>query len=342
MTTRVHSQTGTVSSAVLIVATTLLQACSSSGSGDETASPAPEFSPPHDAASLRSALITGSPGDGEALPWLCTIDGSQTRLAYQLFSDDSGTESNVADPTQQSSFSWQATSADTLYTVVAGTGQQNDFSDVTFSDADHMSLSANQSLNLSCERDSAVDPAPGPDEPVTGENTIRHDGLDYPLTHGFEEAYSYRPDQYGDTHRQSQFNVADAEFSQTTLFPIGGLPTQVFWRPDNATIWLRADLHSPGADGFDSATFTHVSDEIENNSPSLAGEYFFQEGRLGVDIDQNGDIDSEADEFFAVTGGSITLTRMASGARMSFDLTLSNGIAVSGSFEGTFPLYEHY
>ncbi len=313
-----------------------LQSCSSSGSGERSESPATPFSDPTDAQTLRGALLTDA---SRSETWECVLSEGNTRLSYRLLADGTGTETDKSNPNVQSGFTWQATGATTMMTVVNDTGVQNNFSNILFSGPDSMSLVFAESLNLTCERSSNE---PTPPATPAGNNSLSYGGVEYPLTHGFEEAFSFRPTQRNDTHRTSQFAVANADFTSTTIFGNGLSPTFLIWRPTGASVWLRAKLHAPGGDRFSSATFTYEPNTTDDDGPLVAGRFFFNDGRFGVDINENGSIDSEDNEFIDITAGTISVERLVgNNARMSFDVTLANGVNTNGNFEGLFVLFDH-
>lgn len=312
-----------------------LQSCGSSGSDSRTT--AVLFSDPVDAETLATAMTTGSAAGDDNEFWLCNLSGNDTALTYRLYADGTGAETLLSEPVVQSAFSWQTNSANTMTTVYDQSGASNSFMDIQFAGANSVSLVLSNGSTLSCERQ-PTQPANPPTAP--GNNSLSYGSVVYSLTHGFEEEFSYRPDQFGDTHLTSEFSVADAPFVQTIID--GALLTTVLWRPNGASVWLRADLHSPGGDGFQSATFSYVDNSVDDQGPLVADRFFFNEGRFGVDVDENGSIDSESGEFIDITGGTITVDRLDGAVRMSFDVTLANGVDVVGSFSGSFPLFENF
>lgn len=122
---------------------------------------------------------------------------------------------------------------------------------------------------------------------------------------------------------------------------MGTAPSYTLWRLSSASIWLRTDLYAQGGDGYESATFSYEPDSIDEDGPAVAGKFFFNEGRIVVDTDGSGSIDSENNEYISVTAGSATVTRMVNSAQMSFDLALEDGVTVKGDFMGVFPLFEN-
>jgi len=323
----------TASSVLVILA---LQACGSSGSDNESSS-AP-FSDPTDGSALQAAMVTGSSAGDDSEFWQCESSASSITFVYHLYADNTGHESDLDNPDAQYSLTWQTLSATSMSTTMDLNGVHTVLTDIQFTGSDQVSLLSNGSHTLNCERMSSQT-----DETPTGTSgPLTYGGSSYELTHGFEETFSYRPVQSGDTHSVAEFQVADASFSQTTLL-VSGSPI-IIWRPNDASVWFRADLHSPGGDGVASATFDYVSDAVDEDGPLVADKHFFNEGRFGVDLNNDGDIDSDDNEFLDITGGSITLNRLDTSALtnvLQFNVTLSNGVPISGSFEGQFPVYAH-
>ena len=315
-----------------------LPSCGSSG--PDSGSTTVLFSDPVDAQTLESALTTGRAVGDDSEYWLCDLSGNDTALQYRLYADGTGAETLLSEPVVQSAFSWQTTSATTMVTTFNQSGASNSFSNIQFAGENMVGLVLSNGSTLSCERQptQAANPPSGPASP--GGNSLSYGGIVYSLTHGFEREFSYRPEQFGSTHLTSEFSVADAPFVQTIID--GALITTVLWRPHDATVWLRADLHSPGGDGFQSATFSYEANSTDDQGPLVAGRFFFNEGRFGVDSNEDGSIDSDSNEFIDITAGTITVERLDGAVRMSFDVTLANGVDVVGSFSGSFPLYKNY
>ncbi len=313
-----------------------LQACSSSGSDSSAAT---AFSDPVDALTLRSALTTGSSAGDDGEYWECTVADNSAVFEYRLMADGSGVENDLANPTVPSAFTWEAGSAATVTFLDDVSGMQYDLSNIVFTDRNNMSLSVNQSLSLACVRQGEKGATPEVPTAPAGDNALSYGSAVYGLTHGFEESFSYRPVQQNDTHSASDFSVADAPFTPTTI-AVGLNPAQTIWRPTGGTVWFEARLFAPGG-SFQSATFDYEPDSTDEKGPTVSGRFFFQKAKLGVDINQNGSIDSEDGEFIDVVGGSITVNRVAGSdnATMSFDVTLADGMTLAGNFSGQFVLF---
>ena len=313
-----------------------LQACGSSGSGSgDQVNADPVFLAPVNAATLSDALTTEEPGVPSSEYWQCSVGGSGILLEYRFSSDSSGVETDVSnDAGAQSTFSWQTTSASAFTTTVTSTGGQNEVTDIAFNGRDAFNAVVNSSAAFACQRMGQRSEPIGPD---AGTNSLSYSGAIYPLTHGFEQVFSFSPERRGDTHQTSQFDVADAGF-RPLLIDVGVFDSLLIWRPDFATVWFRADLHSPGEADFTSATFQFEPDDVDENGPEVAGRFFFNEATFGVDLDGLDGIDSDTDEFIDAVAGTITAIRGdGEQVTMSFDVSLEDGTTLRGNYSGSFP-----
>ena len=101
-------------------------------------------------------------------------------------------------------------------------------------------------------------------------------------------------------------------------------------------------MRHPGEETFTSATFGYESNSVDENGPGVAGKAFFNEGVVGIDLNNDGTIESDDGEFIDITAGTISVERLTGkNARMSFNVTLANGQNVNGEFQGLFVLFEH-
>ena len=100
----------------------------------------------------------------------------------------------------------------------------------------------------------------------------------------------------------------------------------------DASFALSAELYSAGSNGLFGQTFDYSSaDDI--SAPSLQGINALLYPTFAIDIDGDGIVTS-AEEFFLVTAGSMTLSGTLPVVSVSFDLILSDGRTVSGSYQG--------
>jgi hypothetical protein len=101
-------------------------------------------------------------------------------------------------------------------------------------------------------------------------------------------------------------------------------------------VWLRASIHTPGPGEFTSATFTYEPESTDEDGPAVAGRNFFQDGSFGVDINNDGAIESADGESLDITGGTIAISKSGEIYSVSFNISLENGVDVSGTFSGDF------
>ena len=300
-----------------------------------------EFTAPSDATSLRTALITGTSAIDDDEFWQCSIENNDLMLAYRLFADGSGTETDLANPGVADQFTWQTTSATTMTTTLSS-GAENNFTQIQFAGRNSMDLVFTESISLSCDRQATQPGTPVEPGVSVGPNALSYGGVIYPLTHGFEEVFFFSPEQFDSTHKSGPWQLADAEFQSSTIDgELTGL--LFFWEPVGASVRLQATLRSPGGDGFNSATFNFAPDSLESNDPSFEGRFVFQDGFVGVDLNEDGLISGDDNEVHDITGGTISVERLGgTSAEMSFNLMLENDVSVVGSFQGDFPVFEHF
>jgi len=320
-----------------------LVSCASSSSTEQA-----PFSPPVNAESLRLAMATGNPDEPSGSPWECNLSDGMGRFSYQLITDGTGTEVDANNPSNQSNFKWQTTSATEVVTTFNSSNQQLNLTNIQFANRDTVSLTVSPELSLSCTRNSAPPisppnnpPSNEPNPPVNASQSLNFGGTTYALTTGFEETFRYRPDS-GDNHSQAEMSVADDVFLIFIFQPIGLSPGFTTWSPAEETVWLRADLFAPGGNGVVTGTYNYVPDSTDDESASLIGQSFFQDGHVHVDINGDGEIEDDDNEKLEITGGTITIERLGNTTRMTFNVTLENGVPVSGSYEGSFALYENF
>ena len=82
--------------------------------------------------------------------------------------------------------------------------------------------------------------------------SVSYAGQIYPLSNSIAEVF--RP---SDNHWTYELNVSDGEFYSTQLLILGSIRN--VWRPRAATVWIRADMFSPGFEEFQAGTFAYAS-----------------------------------------------------------------------------------
>ena len=292
------------------------------------------FIPPSTAAELAEVFATQYSNANDFDIWVCAMEGDSPIVAYHLGADQNGVEYDLRNQNAETAFTWTAMSGGSL-TTVADTGLETVVDNITFSSRNNVSFTVNQLLTFSCQRETnALLTEPNPVTPPVNanDNSVNYGGQEYQLTHGLEEQFRFRTVQGNDTHRSSQINIANGEFFSTILLS----PSAVIWRPRAATVWLRASIHTPGPGDFTSATFTYEPDSTDEDGPTVAGRNFFQDGSFGIDINNDGAIESADGESLDITGGRINISKSGEIYSVSFDISLENGVDVSGAFSGDF------
>jgi hypothetical protein len=179
--------------------------------------------------------------------------------------------------------------------------------------------------------DGAETPATGPinNDGNTGSNQVNYGGQIYALSAGLEEVF--RPD---DNHSSSQLNISNGEFYSVQVPLMGQL--KLIWRARNATVWLYVNMYSPGTAALSGGTFSFAPRNTNEDDPVLASSYFFKKGKFAIDLNGDGQIESDDEEFLNVTGGTMTLTVSGALYTVEFNWTLENGVNATGSFSGDF------
>jgi len=161
------------------------------------------------------------------------------------------------------------------------------------------------------------------------DNQVNYDGTTYELSAGLEEVF--QPD---DNHSSSQINITNGEFYTTQVVLFGNLTW--IWRAREASVWLYVNMYSPGTTEFSEGTFSFAPRETDEDDPALANTYFFKKGKFAIDLNNDGQIESDDNEFLEVIGGTMTLTQNGAVYTVTFNWTLENGVNATGSFTGDF------
>ena len=313
----------------------LLAGCGSSDNASPESSQAP-FVAPTTTNALNALLVNRFADASDFDLWQCSLNGAQdATIAYRLTADQQGVEYDLQNDNNEFGFVWETLSSDSLRATATANNAVSAIDNIIFASRDEMSFTLNQSDSLRCMRDNnqVLNDAPqNPPASTPGDNSLNYGGQLYALTHGLDEQFAFRPVTGNDTHRSGQLNVANGEFF-STLIAVGLVDTLI-WRPRDATVWLRADLHTPGADDFTNARFSYVMDSVDEDGAAVAGLNFFNDARFGVDINNDGDIESEDGEFLDVVGGTIDVSKAGGISTISFELLLENGVTVTGNFRG--------
>lgn len=105
--------------------------------------------------------------------------------------------------------------------------------------------------------------------------------------------------------------------------------------PAEATAVFHMHMFSPGS-SFDYASYAYVADADDGSL--YQGMGYFTEAYVGIDSDMDGEVNSE--ESFAVIDGTVDFIGTMPDIELSFSVTLSNGVSVSGIYEGLFDFTE--
>lgn len=105
--------------------------------------------------------------------------------------------------------------------------------------------------------------------------------------------------------------------------------------PAEATAVFHMHMFSPGS-SFDYASYAYAADADDGSL--YQGMGFFTEAYVGIDSDMDGEVNSE--ENFAVIDGTVDFTGTMPDIELSFSVTLSNGVSVTGIYEGLFDFTE--
>lgn len=169
------------------------------------------------------------------------------------------------------------------------------------------------------------------DSPGQSGDYLNYGGQSYSLRTGLDVAY--KP---SDHHSKSELALTDGSFYQFQLIFISSFTPVWVWRARGGSVWIRGDFLSPGTttDGLRAGTYVYQSEDVDENSQALADVFFFNDARMGVDINNDGYIESDDNEFLDVVGGTVTLTESGTRLIVEFSVQLENGVSVSGSYSG--------
>ena len=160
-------------------------------------------------------------------------------------------------------------------------------------------------------------------------NIIKYDNKNYKLSRGLEDVFDAV-----DNHSSSQINITDGEFDSTRVIIDGNF--DLIWTVKNSTMWLYADMYAPGFNGLSEGVYISRSKTSNVNDPSVANNHFFKNGILAIDLNNDGKIENDDNEFIEITGGTVTVKVTGDVYNMDFYLILKNGQQVRGNFKGDF------
>ncbi|MRH99249.1 hypothetical protein GH721_01780 [Kriegella sp. EG-1] len=160
-------------------------------------------------------------------------------------------------------------------------------------------------------------------------NAIMIEDDTYVSIKGLEEVFDFK-----ENHSASQINFTDGEFYYVQVVIFGNL--QPIWRARDASLWVYADLFAPGFEGLTSGTYDFKPDNTDENDIDLSNSHFFIDGKVAIDLNKDGELESDDNEFLKITGGSIKLERQEDYYEIELNLSLENNIQVTGKFSDDF------
>jgi len=190
-------------------------------------------------------------------------------------------------------------------------------------------------LLVACPASPAPSPNPtdptdpnNPAPPIPGaENTLLHEGSQYPIDNGM----IYFGSKEGN-HVATTLKIADGIFLPTTVY-YGDIPVTT-WSPESGEANMTVKLQTMG-DSFEAGTYTFVAPVGEGPIlPNPQGKNYIEGGTMRLDVDGSGT--ATKDERFDIIGGRILITSEEGGMTLVFDLTLSDGSQVVGSYNRSF------
>ncbi len=172
------------------------------------------------------------------------------------------------------------------------------------------------SLGLAACKEDEPEPAPAPATVIT--NSVEVDGKAYKFVDGL--VFDYGPFFLGSryTHYNYDIAIVNAEID---------LEDETYdYTKASAVLWI--DLFSPGTTGFKTGTFQYI-DKASMTESNTYTKYFFNFAFFGA-LQKDGYIYLEA------TGGTVKVSGTPHNYTLEYDLMLSNGKPLKGSYKSTF------
>ncbi|MCC9166928.1 hypothetical protein [Pontibacter harenae] len=112
-----------------------------------------------------------------------------------------------------------------------------------------------------------------------------------------------------------------------------------------ATVFVYAELLSPGTTNFTTGTFSYIEYEDDLTQEQIDAKYnnksFFEDAYIVIDANGNGTLDaSDASSIAYATGGTITVSGSNNNYTVDYNLTLDNGRTIVGSYSGDFQYFD--
>lgn len=161
-----------------------------------------------------------------------------------------------------------------------------------------------------------------------GDSGLSIDDAVYPLDVALGDIWGMNNE-----HFRIDFTLSNGNFRLATE-TLNGQTFQTLV-PAEASALFHMHMFSPGS-SFDYASYAYVADA--DNGNLFQGMGYFTEAYVGIDRDMNGEINPE--ENFAVIDGTVDFTGTLPDIELSFSVTLSNGVSVTGIYEGLFDFTE--
>lgn len=167
------------------------------------------------------------------------------------------------------------------------------------------------SLSSCKEYDTEIAPAPA----AVITNSVELNGKAYNFVDGL--IFDYGPFFLGSryTHYNYDIAIVDAEINLND--------EEYDYTKASAVLWV--DLFSPGTTGFKTGTF-HFIDKASMTESNTATKYFFNFAFFGAS-------EGNGYTYLEATGGSIKVSGTANNYTLVYDLILSNGKSLKGSFK---------
>ena len=101
-------------------------------------------------------------------------------------------------------------------------------------------------------------------------------------------------------------------------------------------MWIYVNVYSPGFNGLTDGTYIYKPRSTDKNDPSLADVQWFKKGKVAVDLNNDGEIESKDDEYLDITGGTIKVKVTGDEYTIDFNVKLENRETAVGSIKDDF------
>lgn len=172
-------------------------------------------------------------------------------------------------------------------------------------------------------------------------NSLTYAGTEYSINAGNIEDYgqtnmfNYSDPESGE-HYNSTFYLTDGDYELVETNT-----GEKFYRMNNGTYGIKFDLFYPSTSVFGDGEFTYV--DSDNTTPDeIKNKTVFTWFSIWFDLNKNGkkDYEEESTEVFAA-GGEVTLQGSDKHYVVTFEVPMSDGKTITGSFEGDFDFIKY-